>query len=55
VLVQILQSLLGLTDAARSSAVYRAWRILASDNGLWAFFLRLVPIPGTSSTSPRCN
>uniref|UniRef100_A0A0A9DEX1 ARP908 n=1 Tax=Arundo donax TaxID=35708 RepID=A0A0A9DEX1_ARUDO len=43
-LAQILR-LLGPVDAARSSAVCRAWRILASDNGLWAFFLRLDPEP----------
>lgn len=44
VLAQILR-LLGPLDAARSSAVCRAWRVLASDNGLWAFFLRLGPEP----------
>ncbi|RCV15089.1 hypothetical protein SETIT_3G030600v2 [Setaria italica] len=44
VLAQILR-LLGPVDAARSTAVCRAWRILASDNGLWAFFLRLGPDP----------
>ncbi|XP_062184360.1 actin-related protein 8 isoform X2 [Phragmites australis] len=44
VLVQILR-LLGPADAARTSAVCRAWRILASDNDLWAFFLRLGPEP----------
>ncbi|KAL6651588.1 hypothetical protein ACP70R_010513 [Stipagrostis hirtigluma subsp. patula] len=44
VLVQILR-LLGPFDAARSTAVCRAWRVLASDNGLWAFFLRLGPEP----------
>jgi actin-related protein 8 len=44
VIAQILR-LLGPVDAARSSAVCRAWRILASDNGLWAFFLRLGPEP----------
>jgi actin-related protein 8, plant len=44
VLVQILR-LLGPVDAARCSAVCRAWRILASDNGLWAFFLRVGPEP----------
>lgn len=44
VLAQILR-LLGPTDAARSSAVCRTWRLLASDNGLWAFFLRLGPDP----------
>ncbi|OEL34296.1 Actin-related protein 8 [Dichanthelium oligosanthes] len=44
VLAQILR-LLGPVDAARSGTVCRAWRILASDNGLWAFFLRLGPEP----------
>nr|CAB3486094.1 unnamed protein product [Digitaria exilis] len=44
VLAQILR-LLGPVDAARSATVCRAWRILASDNGLWAFFLRLGPEP----------
>ncbi|XP_052151586.1 actin-related protein 8 [Oryza glaberrima] len=44
VLAQILR-LLGPADAARSTAVCRAWRLLASDNGLWAFFLRLGPDP----------
>ncbi|KAL5214193.1 hypothetical protein ABZP36_003345 [Zizania latifolia] len=44
VLAQILR-LLGPADAARSSAVCRTWRLLASDNGLWAFFLRLGPDP----------
>ncbi|KAL6844398.1 hypothetical protein ACP4OV_026071 [Aristida adscensionis] len=44
VLAQILR-LLGPADAARSCAVCRAWRVLASDNGLWAFFLRLGPEP----------
>ncbi|KAM0855091.1 hypothetical protein ACQ4PT_050028 [Festuca glaucescens] len=37
--------LLGPADAARSSAVCRAWRHLASDNALWAFFLSLGPEP----------
>ncbi|CAD6259152.1 unnamed protein product [Miscanthus lutarioriparius] len=36
---------MGPLDAAPSSAVCRAWRVLASDNGLWAFFLRLGPEP----------
>jgi actin-related protein 8 len=44
VLAQILR-LLGPADAARSSAVCRAWRHLASDNALWAFFLSLGPEP----------
>ncbi|GJN26109.1 hypothetical protein PR202_gb14012 [Eleusine coracana subsp. coracana] len=44
VLAQILR-LLGPFDAARCSAVCRAWRVLASDNGLWAFFLSLGPEP----------
>uniref|UniRef100_A0A0D9WAW8 F-box domain-containing protein n=1 Tax=Leersia perrieri TaxID=77586 RepID=A0A0D9WAW8_9ORYZ len=44
VLAQILR-LLGPADAARSGAVCRAWRLLAADNGLWAFFLRLGPDP----------
>jgi actin-related protein 8 len=44
VLAQILR-LLGPADAARSTAVCRAWRVLASDNALWAFFLRLGPDP----------
>ena len=44
VVAQILR-LLGPVEAARSTAVCRAWRILASDNGLWAFFLRLGPEP----------
>jgi actin-related protein 8, plant len=44
VLVQILR-LLGPAGAARSSAVCRAWRVLASDNDLWTFFLRLGPEP----------
>jgi actin-related protein 8 len=44
VLAQILR-LLGPVDAARSSAACRAWRLLASDNALWAFFLSLGPEP----------
>ena len=44
VLAQILR-LLGPADAARCSATCRAWRLLASDNGLWAFFLSLGPEP----------
>jgi actin-related protein 8 len=34
-----------MADAARSSAMCRAWRHLASDNALWAFFLSLGPEP----------
>uniref|UniRef100_A0A453DC76 F-box domain-containing protein n=1 Tax=Aegilops tauschii subsp. strangulata TaxID=200361 RepID=A0A453DC76_AEGTS len=37
--------LLGPADAARSVAVCRTWRLLASDNALWAFFLSLGPDP----------
>ncbi|XP_020168079.1 actin-related protein 8 [Aegilops tauschii subsp. strangulata] len=44
VLAQILR-LLGPADAARSVAVCRTWRLLASDNALWAFFLSLGPDP----------